>query len=84
MLSSMDVYGDCATSTATVAGEMKKGIELGVWGADQVKGDLGALVNGTCEKPAYDKPIFFRSNGQGLEDIAVELAVYEKIKQGEN
>lgn len=84
MLSSMDVYCDCATSTATVAGEMKKAIELGVWGADQVKGDLGALVNGTCEKPAYDKPIFFRSIGQGLEDIAVALAVYEKIKQGEN
>ena len=80
MLASMDVYCDCTEATATVAGEMKLAIKDHSWKPEDVKGDLGALVSGKCEKPAYDKPVFFRSIGQGLEDVAVALAVYKELK----
>ena len=81
LLPVMDVYCDCAATTATVAGEMKQAIEAGIWSAEQVKGDLGALVNHTCDCPVYDKPVFFRSIGQGLEDIAVALAVLKEVQK---
>ena len=80
MLASMDVYCDCSEATATVADEMKLAIKDHSWKPEDVKGDLGALVSGKCEKPAYDKPVFFRSIGQGLEDVAVALAVYKEMK----
>ena len=80
MLANMEVYCDCTVTTATVAGEMKLAIEAHAWKPEYVRGDLGALVSGKCEKPAYDKPVFFRSIGQGLEDVAVALAVYKEIK----
>ena len=60
---------------------MKQAIDRGLWSADKVKGDLGALVNYTCERPAYDKPVFFRSIGQGLEDVAVALAVFKEVQK---
>ena len=46
-----------------------------------VKGDLGALVNGSCPVPTGDKPVFFRSIGQGLEDVAVALAVMKEFQK---
>ena len=80
MLAKMGVYCDCTATTATVAGEMKLATEAGTWKPERVKGDLGALVNKACEMPAYDRPVYFRSIGQGLEDVAVALAVYKEIK----
>ena len=81
MLAKMEVYCDCTATTATVAGEMKLATEAGTWKPEMVKGDLGALVNKACEMPVYDKPVYFRSIGQGLEDVAVALAVYKEIKK---
>lgn len=81
MLASMDVYCDCTATTATVAGEMKLAIEAGYWKPEDVKADLGALVNRAAPLPAYDKPVFFRSIGQGLEDVAVALAVFNQIQK---
>ena len=81
MLADMDVYCDCTETTATVAGEMKLAAQAGSWKPEMVKGDLGALVNGTCPMPEGDKPVFFRSIGQGLEDVAVALAVMREIQK---
>lgn len=81
MLALMDVYCDCTATTATVAGEMKLAIEAGYWKPEAVKADLGALVNRAAPLPAYDKPVFFRSIGQGLEDVAVALAVFNQIQK---
>ena len=81
MLADMDVYCDCTETTATVAGEMKLAAQAGSWKPEMVKGDLGALVNGTCPMPDGDKPVFFRSIGQGLEDVAVALAVMREIQK---
>ena len=81
MLADMNVYCDCTETTATVAGEMKLAAQSGSWKPEMVKGDLGALVNGTCPMPDGDKPVFFRSIGQGLEDVAVALAVMREIQK---
>ena len=81
MLASMDVYCDCTAITATEAGEMKLAIEAGYWKPEAVKADLGALVNRAAPLPAYDRPVFFRSIGQGLEDVAVALAVFNQIQK---
>ena len=81
MLALMDVYCDCTATTATVAGEMKLAIEAGYWKPEAVKADLGALVNRAAPLPAYDRPVFFRSIGQGLEDVAVALAVFNQIQK---
>lgn len=81
MLALMDVYCDCTATTATVAGEMKLAIEAGYWEPEAVKADLGALVNRAAPLPTYDKPVFFRSIGQGLEDVAVALAVFNQIQK---
>lgn len=81
MLADMDVYCDCTETTATVAGEMKLAAQAGSWKPEMVKGDLGALVNGTCPMPDGDKAVFFRSIGQGLEDVAVALAVMREIQK---
>lgn len=81
MLADMDVYCDCTAATATVAGEMKLAAQSGDWKPEMIKGDLGALVNGTCPMPEGDKPVFFRSIGQGLEDVAVALAVMKEIQK---
>ena len=81
MLANMEVYCDCTATTATVAGEMKLAAQSGCWNPEMVKGDLGALVNGSCPVPTGDKPVFFRSIGQGLEDVAVALAVMKEFQK---
>ena len=83
LLSKMAVFCDCTAATATVAGEMRLAAQAGTWSPEEVVGDLGDLVNGRVHCPE-DKPVFFRSIGQGLEDIAIALAVWEKSKEFEN
>jgi L-arginine dehydrogenase len=43
----------------------------GAWDPAQVRGDLAALVAGRAPLPTGERPVFFRSVGQGLEDVAV-------------
>lgn len=83
LLSKMAVFCDCTAATATVAGEMRLAAQAGTWSPEEVVGDLGDLVNGRVHCPE-DKPVFFSSIGQGLEDIAIALAVWEKSKEFEN
>ena len=79
LLPEMAVFCDCTATTASVAGEMRLAAQAGLWSPSEVIGDLGDLVNGRCRSPE-DKPVFFRSIGQGLEDIAIALAVWEQAK----
>ena len=79
LLSEMAVFCDCTATTASVAGEMRLAAQAGLWSPSEVMGDLGDLVNGRCRRPE-DKTVFFRSIGQGLEDIAIALAVLEQAK----
>jgi L-arginine dehydrogenase len=70
-LSLLDVYCDVAATTPDVAGEMVLARRSGAWDPAQVRGDLAALVAGRAPLPTGERPVFFRSVGQGLEDVAV-------------
>lgn len=75
----MDVYCDYKATTPASAGEMLLAKELG-WSEDKIVGDLADLCNQRCAQPDYQKSIFFRSIGLGIEDIAIAYAIYEQIK----
>jgi L-arginine dehydrogenase len=77
-LPEMDVFCDYRKTTPASAGEMKLAAQHG-WSVQSIKGDLPALVAGTCGKPRYERHAFFRSIGLGLEDIAIAHALYRHL-----
>lgn len=79
LLSDADVYCDYKATTPTSAGEMCLAAEQG-WSVDDIRGDLGELVTGNCAAPDHSKPIFFRSIGLGLEDIAMAYGVWKLLQ----
>jgi L-arginine dehydrogenase len=78
-LKSLDVYCDFALTTPGVATEMRLAAEAG-WSADQILGDLSALVAGTAPMPS--RAAYFRSVGLGSEDIAIAAALHSILKAG--
>ncbi len=80
-LPGLQVYCDEASTTPQVAGEMRRAVASGAWSADDVRGDLAGLVAGTAPRPHRDAPVFFRSVGLGLEDIALASAVHRAVTQ---
>lgn len=74
-LSGLDVYCDYRVTTPASAGEMKLASASGTWTSDRLLGDLPELVSGTATPPSRTRPVFFRSIGLGLEDIAAAVAV---------
>ena len=70
------VYCDYRATTPTTAGEMVLATQDHGWTVDDLRGDLGELSVGTCPLPDEDRPVFFRSVGLGLEDIAIDHAIY--------
>lgn len=77
-----DVYCDNLPTTPGSAGEMKLAVAAGIWSADQICGDLAQLLCGTCVKPTHERPVFFRSIGLGLEDIAMAHGIYKLTQIG--
>lgn len=80
-LSSFDVYCDYRATTPQSAGEMKLATASGTWSPEYIQGDLPELFNGKAAKPAYERPVFFRSIGLGLEDIAAAVAVLSAYRE---
>jgi L-arginine dehydrogenase len=80
LLSRSDVYCDYKSTAPSVAGEMKIASENGRWSSEQISGDLAELMRKTCMLPTFDKPIFFRSVGLGLEDIAIAYGVWSLLQ----
>ena len=78
-LSTMDVYCDYLATTPSSAGEMVLAAASGDWTPEKIKGDLAGLCAGTCSLPDYNRPVFFRSIGLGIEDIAMAFAIYKQI-----
>ena len=70
-LQHMDVYCDNKQSTPDSAGEMVLATKQGTWNREKIIGDLADLVSGRCAKPDYQRHVFFRSIGMGLEDVAI-------------
>ncbi|MEV0286434.1 MULTISPECIES: ornithine cyclodeaminase family protein [unclassified Kribbella] len=70
-LPGLEVYGDYRATVTGSAGELLIAAEQGVWSPDRLRGDLPELLTDACERPSGDRPVFFRSIGLGLEDLAV-------------
>ena len=78
----MDVYCDYRATTPGAAGEMVLASESG-WNRQLIRGDLPELVSGLVAKPTYERPVFFRSIGLGLEDMALANALHQLLEQGQ-
>ena len=75
-LTTAQVYCDYRATTPDSAGEMILAARDHSWAAADIRGDLAELSVGSCALPDEGRPIFFRSVGLGLEDIAIANAIY--------
>lgn len=75
-LNDMQVFCDYRVTTPGSAGEMLIAGEQHGWNKSAIVGDLPDLLSEKVQRPAYDRHVFFRSIGLGLEDIALANAIY--------
>ena len=75
-LNDMQVFCDYRLTTPGSAGEMLMAGEQHGWDKSAIVGDLPDLLSGKVQRPEYDRHVFFRSIGLGLEDIALANAIY--------
>lgn len=76
-LNDMQVFCDYRLSTPGSAGEMLIAGEQHGWDRNSIVGDLPDLLSEKVQRPNYDRHVFFRSIGLGLEDIALANAIYQ-------
>lgn len=76
-LNDMQVFCDYRQTTPGSAGEMLIAGEQHGWDKDSIVGDLPDLLSEKVQRPGYDRHVFFRSIGLGLEDIALANALYQ-------
>ncbi|MFT3687631.1 ornithine cyclodeaminase family protein [Paenirhodobacter sp.] len=74
-LNHAQVYCDYRATTPQTAGEMVLAADAG-WPPAAIRGDLGELATGRALRPEPGRPVFFRSVGLGIEDIAMAHAIY--------
>ena len=79
-LNDMQVFCDYRLTTPGSAGEMLIAGEQHGWDARTIVGDLPDVLSGKVQRPDYERTVFFRSIGLGLEDIALANAIY-RIQQ---
>ncbi|AEV64731.1 ornithine cyclodeaminase family protein [Pseudomonas ogarae] len=75
-LNDMDVFCDYRQTTPGSAGEMLIAGEQHGWEASCIVGDLPELLSEHVARPDYQRHVFFRSIGLGLEDVALANALY--------
>lgn len=75
-LNDMQVFCDYRLTTPGSAGEMLIAGEQHGWDARTIVGDLPDVLSGKVQRPDYERTVFFRSIGLGLEDIALANAIY--------
>ncbi|MHC8365417.1 ornithine cyclodeaminase family protein [Pseudomonas sp. ZT5P21] len=75
-LNDMQVFCDYCLTTPGSAGEMLIAGEQHGWDKSAIVGDLPDLLSEKVRRPRYDRHVFFRSIGLGLEDIALANAIY--------
>ena len=83
-LSSVQVFCDYKATTPEQAGEMVLAAQNTRWTTEQLIGDLPDLLCGNYPLSSDYAPIFFRSLGLGLEDIAVAHAIYLAHQENQN
>jgi len=74
-LREMDVYCDLRETTPRTSGEMQIAAAEYGWAETSLAGDLPELVTKRVPPPGYRRPVFFRSVGLGIEDIAIANAL---------
>jgi L-arginine dehydrogenase len=75
-LGDMQVFCDYRLTTPGAAGEMLIAAERHGWDTNAIVGDLPDLMSEKVHRPGYERHVFFRSIGLGLEDIALANAIY--------
>jgi len=75
-LNDMDVFCDYRQTTPGSAGEMLIASEQFGWDVSKIVGDLPELLSDYVTRPDYQRHVFFRSIGLGLEDVALANALY--------
>lgn len=75
-LNDMQVFCDYRLTTPGSAGEMLIAGEKHGWDKSAIVGDLADLLSEKVQRPDYERHVFFRSIGLGLEDIALAHAIY--------
>lgn len=80
-LNDMQVFCDYRLTTPGSAGEMLIAGERHDWDSARIVGDLPELLSGQVQRPGYERHVFFRSIGLGLEDIALANALYTLQQQ---
>jgi len=75
-LNDMDVFCDYRQTTPGSAGEMLIAAEQHGWEPSSILGDLPDLLSERVARPNYERHVFFRSVGLGLEDVALANALY--------
>jgi L-arginine dehydrogenase len=78
-LNDMQVFCDYRLTTPGAAGEMLIAGEQHGWDKNALVGDLADLLSGKVQRPDYDRHVYFRSIGLGLEDIALANAIYRLL-----
>jgi L-arginine dehydrogenase len=78
-LNDMQVFCDYRLTTPGSAGEMLIAGEQHGWDKNALVGDLADLLSGKVQRPDYDRHVYFRSIGLGLEDIALANAIYRLL-----
>ncbi|HUJ30229.1 MAG TPA: ornithine cyclodeaminase family protein [Candidatus Acidoferrum sp.] len=81
-LTGLEIYCDYRVTTPGVAGEMKLAARNHSWTPDSICGDLPQLISGKARQPTGRAPIFFRSVGLGIEDIAIASALLNSRRRG--
>lgn len=78
-LNNMQVFCDYRQTTPGSAGEMLIATEQHGWDKRHIVGDLPELLSEHVQRPTYDRHVFFRSIGLGLEDIALANALWRQL-----
>lgn len=77
------VYCDYLPTTPDSAADMRLATQDHGWSKTCILGDLPGLVSGTSKLPQMRAPVYFRSIGLGLEDIAMAHGIW-KLAQASN
>lgn len=80
-LTEAQVYCDYRQNTPSSAGEMLLAKEQHGWDPAAILGDLASMMSGQVPRPVATLPVFFRSIGLGIADVAMAEALHRMIAQ---
>lgn len=74
-LTEVDVYVDYAARALSSAAEFQIARDAGQWSDGMNRGDLTTLLYGSATPPSGTRPVYFRSIGMGIADLAAAQAI---------